>query len=515
MECNFQMKVIDFLENELWWGGCTRYYGKMPISADGEFHLDFYSDSVNQTAPLFLSNKGRIIFSKTLFTIDFKDGKITIEEKEPVDIIEAGENLKDAYNYASTKLFPFEKRKFPEIFFNAPEYNTWVQMGYMQSQNGVLSYAEDIIKNGYKPGVLMIDEGWQKDYGDWRFNDRFPNPKEMVEKLHSMGFKVMLWVVPYLSTSNAIFRPLWFKKEEHLCRTADNQPAIDHWWNGYTTSFNFALEGDREIFTSQLQTLMNEYGIDGFKFDGGQIRMYRRKAINGPRHPDYPPEVLNMAWNEFGHQYDYHEYKDTFNRMGKASLQRVSDAKHSWEENGICKLIPCGLLQNLLGYPYNCPDMIGGGSVSGVEENIFVYDSEIFVRTAQLAAFFPMMQFSAAPFEVLDKKYAILVKEAADLHVKLSDYILSLVNKAMETGTPIMQHMEYAYPGQGYEREVEQFMLGDSMLVAPVVKQGETVKRVILPAGTWEDPNGKIFEGGKTIEYPAPIEVVPYFIKKN
>ena len=504
---------FDFLENELWWGGCTRYYEKMPISANDSFHMDFYSDSINQTAPLFLSNKGRIIFSENLFTVDFKDGKINIVSKQKVDLIDAGENLRDAYNYAATKLFTFEKRNFPEIFFTAPEYNTWVQMGYMQSEEGVLSYAEGIIKNGYKPGVLMIDEGWQKGYGDWRFNERFPNAKEMVEKLHNMGFKVMLWVVPYLSLDNAIFRPLWFKHKEHLCRTFDDQPAIDHWWNGYTTSFNFALEGDRKIFSAQLKKLMDEYGIDGFKFDGGQISNYHLNAVNGARHPDYPPEVLNIAWNEFGHHYEYHEYKDTFNRMGKASLQRISDAKHSWEGNGINKLVPCGLLQNLLGYPYNCPDMIGGGEVSGIEENVFNYDAELFVRTAQLAAFFPMMQFSAAPFEVLDEKHAGLVKVAADLHIKLSDKILKLIKHAMKTGEPIMQHMEYAYPNCGYEREIEQFMLGSDLLVAPVVNQGETEKRVVLPQGKWKDPNGKIFEGGQTIIYPAPIEVIPYFEK--
>ena len=509
------MLTFKFLENELWWGLSTSIFEVMPISEEDEYAFDFYRRGGNQTAPLMLSNKGRIIFSKSVFLIKFEKGTISImDNKEEVELIEAGSTLKDAYDYAATKLYTFEKRDFPEIFFNAPVYNTWVQMGYMQNEEGVLSYAEGIIKNGYKPGVLMIDEGWQKRYGIWEFNDRFPNAKQMIEKLHNMGFKVMLWVVPFISLDHEVFRPLWFKNKEHLCRTEDDQPAIDHWWNGYTTSFNMALEGDRKILDAQLEKLMNDYGVDGFKFDGGNIKSYRLKAVNGPRHPDYPPEVLNISWNEFGHSYEYHEYKDTFNRMGKATLQRIQDARHSWDANGINKLIPCGLLQNLLGYPYNCPDMIGGGEVNPFEKDDFHYDAELFVRTAQVAAFFPMMQFSAAPFESLDKKHADLVKNAADLHIELSDKIIALVKNTMETGEPIMQPMEYAYPNCGYERETEQFMLGKDMLVAPVVKQGETVKRVVLPEGKWQDPNGEIFEGGRTIEYPAPLEVVPYFIKK-
>lgn len=510
-----QNSQIEFLENELWWGGEVGSWGKMPISAESTFKINFRTAGHNQTAPLFLSNKGRIIFCKSVFSATFENGIINISGEDEIELINAGENLRDAYNYAAHNLYTFEKRDLPKIHFDAPQYNTWVQMGYMQSEEGVLSYAEGIIKNGYKPGVLMIDEGWQRDYGDWRFNDRFPNPKEMVEKLHSMGFKVMLWVVPYLSVCSPVFRPHWFDKDNHFCRTYDDQPAIDHWWNGYTTSFNMCLEGDRKIFADQLSALMNEYGIDGFKFDGGNVKNYRPSAVNGKRHEKYPPEALNMAWNDFGAKYEYHEYKDTFNRMGRAVIQRVCDTAHAWEGNGINKLIPSGLMQNLLGYPYNCPDMIGGGCVSGIneDENKFVYDGELFIRTAQLAAFFPIMQFSAAPFEVLDEKHATLVKAAADLHIKFSDYILSLVEKAMNDATPIMQHMEYAYPNQGFERETEQFMLGDKYLVAPVIKQGETEKRVVLPKGKWKAENGEIFEGGQTIMYPAPLEVVPYFEK--
>lgn len=507
------MEII-FLENELWWGGEVGSWDKMPISAEDTFEINFRINGHNQTAPLFLSNKGRIIFCKDVFEAKFKNGIITLENEDGnVEVIEAGKNLREAYDYAAHNLYTFEKRDLPKIHFNAPQYNTWVQMGYMQSQDGVLSYAEGLIKNGYKPGVLMIDEGWQKSYGDWRFNERFPNPKQMVDKLHKMGFKVMLWLVPYLSADSAIFRPLRAKKYEHLCRTFDYQPAIDSWWNGYSTSFNLCLEGDRKILTDQLQALMKDYGIDGFKFDGGNVGGYRPKAINGARLFKYPPEALNIAWNEFGAEYEYHEYKDTFNRMGKAVVQRVCDVGHRWENNGVNKLIPSGLMQNLLGYPYNCPDMIGGGCVSGDGENKLIYDSELFVRNAQLAAFFPIMQFSAAPFEVLDEKHAALVKAAAELHIKFSDYILSLVEKTMETGVPIMQYMEYAYPNCGFERENQQFMLGEKFLIAPVVEQGATEKRVVLPIGKWKAPNGEIFEGDKTIIYPAPLEVVPYFEK--
>lgn len=509
------MKIVDFLDGELWWGGEVGRYEKMPISAESEDRFDFEITGKNQTAPLFLSNKGRVIFSKTAIRIHFIKGKIELYDDEITDVLSVGENLKDAYDYAVTNLYKFEKKELNPLYFNAPQYNTWVQMGYMQSQKGVLAYAEGIIKNGYKPGILMIDEGWQVGYGTWRFNHRFPNPKEMVDKLHAMGFKVMLWIVPFISLDSQAFRDLWFKNA--LCRNIDGAPSIYQWWNGFSASLNLNLECDTKFLLDQLNLLMNEYGIDGFKCDGGNVNTYIVKTVNGVRDIRYPSYKINSAWIDFGADFEFTEYKDTFNKMGRAIPQRIRDAAHSWDSgNGIIKLIPSGLLQNLMGYPYNCPDMIGGGCVDGLDPNKkLTYDAELFVRTAQLAAFFPIMQFSAAPFEVLDEKHALLVKAAADLHVKLSDKIISLVKNSMETGEPIMRHMEYSFPNQGFERVVDQFMLGDDMLVAPVIVKGQTVKSVILPEGKWQDPNGKIFEGNQTIEYPAPIEVVPYFTKIN
>ena len=82
------------------------------------------------------------------------------------------------------------------LFFTMPQYNTWIELMYNQNQKDVLAYAEDIVKNGFPPGIIMIDDNWQRHYGNFEFKpDRFPNPAYMVKRLHEMGFKVMLWGV--------------------------------------------------------------------------------------------------------------------------------------------------------------------------------------------------------------------------------------------------------------------------------------------------------------------------------
>lgn len=60
-------------------------------------------------------------------------------------------------------------------------------------------------------------------------------------------------------------------------------------------------------------------------------------------------------------------------------------------------------------------------------------------------------------------------------------------------------------------------MLGDVILIAPVIVQGATSRDVILPSGCWIDGNNEtVYEGNQTLKnYPAPLEVLPYFIRQT
>lgn len=71
---------------------------------------------------------------------------------------------------------------------------------WSQNQDKILEYARSIVKDGYKPGLLIIDDTWQKDYGVWEFNaTNFHDPKAMMKELHELGFLVSMWICPYRS----------------------------------------------------------------------------------------------------------------------------------------------------------------------------------------------------------------------------------------------------------------------------------------------------------------------------
>jgi alpha-glucosidase len=110
--------------------------------------------------------------------------------------------------------------------------------------------------------------------------------------------------------------------------------------------------------------------------------------------------------------------------------------------------------------------MIGGGSWAHNVDPDFKMDEELFVRMAEASALMPMMQFSWAPWRVLSPEAQAMVKAAADLHRRMAGEILALVRDAEVRGEPIVRSLEYNDPHKGYEHIMDEFMLGEDILVA-------------------------------------------------
>jgi alpha-glucosidase len=165
----------------------------------------------------------------------------------------------------------------------------------------------------------------------------------------------------------------------------------------------------------------------------------------------------------------------------------------------------------LAGYAYTCPDMIGGGQyASFLNKKEDEFDQELIVRSAQVHALMPMMQFSVAPWRILNPENLLIVRTMARLHKKMGHYILQCARESSLSGEPIVRNMEYAFPGEGFAVCTDQFMLGEKYLIAPVVSR-EHVREVRLPKGKWKDEQGKIYQGGQTLRFDIPLDRLLYF----
>ena len=363
----------------------------------------------------------------------------------------------------------------------------------------------------------MIDDTWQENYGTWEFAPRrFKDPKGMIEKLHDMGFKVMLWICPFVSADSEVFRQLAQegmllldsqKTQNVLWANTKNKAAIIRWWNGASACLDLSNPKAQEWLKGRLDYLVDQYNVDGFKFDAGDAHFYADDIISF--NSDIPNDHTTY-FAELGLQYPYNEYRASWKMAGLPLAQRLRDKKHNWDD--LKKMIPDLISQSLMGYAYTCPDMIGGGEYQSFI-NLQSVDQELIVRSAQVHALMPMMQFSVAPWRVLSKENMTTCLNMAKLHEKMGSIILNLAKEASQTGEPIVKPMSLAYPDAGYETIKDQFMLGNTILVAPVVEKGDRSRSVTLPMGKWKSDDGSIIEGGKIIEVDVPLERLPYFTK--
>ena len=504
---------------EWWWGGAVADGTLMPFGATPHRRdlakspdpVGAPTERANQSAPLLVSSHGRYVWSDEPFTFAF-DGAggleligMNLEEKV------VGASLAEAFRAASRDHFPASGTTPDELMFAAPQYNTWIEMPYAPTQEGVLAYARGVLDAGFPPGLLMIDDRWSEDYGDWRFDPtRFPDPAAMITELHAWGFAVMLWVVPFVSPDSENSRMA--AAHGWLVREPSGKPAVREWWNGFSTVIDLTDPEAVGWLRRELDALRDTYGVDGFKLDAGDLRDYRATDVTYAGSGPSTPTTQSEAWARLAAEYPFNELRACWKSGGQPLAQRLHDKPPTWGRDGLGSLIPEVVAQGLIGHPYGCPDMVGGGELGGFGGEFGAgdpLDAELFVRWAQCSVLFPMVQFSLAPWRVLDERHLQAVADAVALRQRLLPEILALVEHAGRTGEPILRPLAYHHPG--YEQVHDEFLLGEDLLCAPVLRAGATTRHVAFPPGRWEAEDGTLLEGPAEHDVPVGLGSIPWW----
>ena len=496
------------LDDEVFFGGAINDGIYMPFDKETTYEIDMNIwHSGNQASALIFSNKGKIYYSVRPMKIKFEKGNLTLDGHDIKEYQSDVPTIQGTHKYICNHIFK-ECKSYPDLaFFEHPQFNTWIEMEWDCTEKKVLNYAKKITSNGYGGGILMIDDCWCEDYGVWEFDKKkFAHPKKMMETLHNLGFKVMLWVCPYISPDSKVYREL--EPLGYLLKNSKGETYISHWWNGYSAVLDLTNPEAVKWIEGQFDYLMKEYGVDGFKLDACDPEWYYgdTKFMNSE-------DISSQAtiWCEIGEKYDLAELRVGFNNGISSCAHRLRDKRHSWDEEGLNTLIPDAILEGLMGYPYLCPDMIGGGMVPDFHNEGFHFDQELFVRYAQVSAMFPMMQFSLAPWKCLSKKNQAIVLEAVELHRSYYPTIVEAVKKAVD-GTPIVRSVAYQTNDDKYASIMDEFFLGDDILVCPQVKK-EKSRSITIPEGTWIDELGNTYEEG-TYTIKTPLNRIPVFKRK-
>jgi alpha-glucosidase (family GH31 glycosyl hydrolase) len=90
--------------------------------------------------------------------------------------------------------------------------------------------------------------------------------------------------------------------------------------------------------------------------------------------------------------------------------------------------------------------------------------------------------------------------------------IIRLAQQSAKTGAPIVRNLEFEFPDQGFADCKDQFMLGEDILVAPMLESGSS-RDVLFPKGTWKDKNGNIIKGPVKKQMNVPLDELLWFRK--
>ncbi|MEO6722043.1 MAG: glycoside hydrolase family 31 protein [Ferruginibacter sp.] len=509
-----QHDTIQILSGEKWFGAAVNEGNNMPFKQG--YCLNLFGDGKgNQASPLLVSSKGRYIWSESPFSFCFEKNTLIISGiYDSLFVDNAGSTLAESYKLASKRFFPASGKMPDSLLFSSPQYNTWIELKYNQNQHDILRYAHDIVNNGFPPGILMIDDNWFPYYGNFEFRkDRFEDPALVINEIHQLGFKVMLWVSPFISPDTEVFRELKEKKYLLLSKPTNSnhiepgilKPTIIEWWNGYSAVLDFTNPGAIKWYGQQLAAIKENYGVDGYKFDAGDPEFYTDEKIIF--HRKVTPNELTELWGIFGMSYPFNEYRSMWKNGNQPLAQRLRDKDHSWAD--LQKIIPDITIGGLLGYGFSCPDMIGGGEISSFDDTRQI-DHKLIVRSAQCHALMPMMQFSVAPWRVLDSLELAAIKKAINTRQGFMHYIKTLAFLNATTGEPIVRNMEYEFPNEGFSECKDQFMLGDSIMVTPVLDDTNS-RLVLFPKGKWKGDDATLITGPTKKRIQVSLDRLPWF----
>lgn len=504
----------------LWYGGGFQGFRDPQIFPLNQARIQkngFLAEGTTQGTPAWYATKGVGLWVRTPHDFRYSinaggDGLLSVEmpgvSSLSYDIL-IGAHIREVIDRINREI-GWPQSTPPSDYFRLPIYTTWVEHKTAVSQEKVLGFARAIHSNRLPCGVIEIDDKWESRYGDMTFDRaKFPDPKAMNDELHKLGYRVTLWVHPFVNADSETYASP--RHRELLLKDLSGRPGLMKWWQGVAAVWDFSNPKAAAEFRTRLERLQKDYGLDGFKFDGGDINLLPQDLRSHGNITAFEyPDLYNR---EAAARYPWEETRVGIYSQPLGVVQRLQDKQSVWGlENGLAAIVPEAITVSMRGFSYVMPDMVGGNEYDGDKAT-----KELLIRWAQASALMPLLQFSIGPWH-FDEEAVRLAREASELHLKFAPYIIELAQAAPRTGQPILRPLWYNEPLDKETQAItDQFMLGADVVVAPVMKQGGTSRDVYLPAGKWRDyKTGQLYDGGRWLKaFPAPLDTLPLFTREG
>ncbi len=410
-------------------------------------------------------------------------------------------------------------------------------LGYQQSkwsyypESTVKRIAQTFREKEIPCDVIYLDIDYMNGYRVFTWNkDRFPNPQKMLGELKEEGFKIIPIIDPGVKADSNYFAAKEGLEKDLFVKYPDGVVYEGQVWPSWAYFTDFTKKEGRDWWGEKLSAMLKQ-GVAGFWNDMNEPSVWGQAfpdmvqfydngfgASHRKIHNVYALEEARATYDAF-QKYSPNERHFMLTRAGFAGIQRYSavwtgDNVSNEESLRLACTMPQGL--GLSGVSFTGSDV--GGFIG-------VPSGRLFTRWMELGAFTPFFRGHSAINQKDKEPWAFggevegWVRNIISLRYKLLPFFYNEFYNSSVTGLPIMRPMflNYQNDDECYSDEAQyQFMIGDNLLVAPVLSETSNFKKLYLPEGKWFDWwTGKIYEGNQWIIVEAPIDHIPFFIKEG
>lgn len=514
------------------------YMGRRVVNAVEE-KFCHQGDKTYCPMPFFWTDTGLGVYAQTarVTCFEFERGSITLHLPESCAL--------HVFSGSPEKMVAAYMRLTGEPVL-PPEwvFGPWISANHWDSREKLEHAVAEAEEHGFPVSVAVI-EAWSDEATFYRFRSEslWPEPEEMIVRLHEKDIHLILWQIPVYKhlkpheAPNAQLECDWDEAAQRgLCvKNADGTPyriPEGHWFAGSLVP-DFTNPETVESWFSRREYL-TDLGVDGFKTDGGEFILSDGARFfdgtTGAEGRNLYPQMYTRAYTEH-----LKPGQALFSRAGYVGAHTTpilwaGDQVSTFDE--LRSQLNAGLSASASGV------IFWGFDIGGFAGELPT--PELYLRATQLACFVPIMQWHSEPdggqFKLLQPGmegnnerspwnierafgltgYTEQVRRWHLLRMKLLPYIRAEAAKCVENCRPLMRPMAYAFPEDPLCTNIDdEYMFGDALLVAPVLREGVSEREVYLPEGEWRDfCTGERLHGGRVCTRGC-TETVPVFVREG
>ncbi len=460
------------------------------------------SEQAYKSVPFYMTNRGYGVLVNSTGPVSFE---VASEKVARVQFSQPGESLEYFLIYGPT---PKEILRKLTALTGRPAlppawtFGLWLTTSFTTSYDEAtcVSFIEGMKSRDLPLSVFHFDCFWMREF-DWcnfQWDPRtFPDPAGMLKRLHERGLKVSLWINPYIGQRSVLFEE--GRKGGYFIKKKDGSVWQTDLWQPGMAIVDFTNPTACQWFGDHLRRLA-AMGVDSFKTDFGERIptegiVYHDGSDPVGMHNFYPilyNEVVFKVLEEIRGKGE----AALFARSSYASGQRfpIHWGGDSWSTlESMAESLRGGLSLSMCGFGYWSHDI---GGFEGLPPAA-VYKRWVAFGLMSSHSRLHGSSSYRVPWNYDDDACDVL-RFFTKLKCRLMPYLYAAAVEAHREGIPMMRPMQLEFPHDpACDTLDRQYMLGGSLLVAPVFSEDGWVD-YYLPEGRWTHLlSGEVQEGGR------------------